>query len=151
MCSEMCIRDRRYAAALIMSGSAIRPKNIAQGLDTVAEHSGPLPTILKRITRLQQEDFVKGTENDVNAIAVEKARSGQPLSQFFITCGGDDFALEGTKYGSDYLKELGYSVYFEEIPGYVHEWDFWDLALRKALKEWLPLRRSILYPGRESV
>ena len=44
----------RYAAALIMSGSAIRPKNIAQGLDTVAEHSGPLPTILKRITRLQQ-------------------------------------------------------------------------------------------------
>ena len=141
----------RYAAALIMSGSAIRPKNIAQGLDTVAEHSGPLPTILKRITRLQQEDFVKGTENDVNAIAVEKARSGQPLSQFFITCGGDDFALEGTKYGSDYLKELGYNVYFEEIPGYVHEWDFWDLALRKALKEWLPLRRSILYPGRESV
>ena len=97
MCSEMCIRDRRYAAALIMSGSAIRPKNIAQGLDTVAEHSGPLPTILKRVTRLQQEDFVKGTENDVNAIAVEKARSGQPLSQFFITCGGDDFALEGTK------------------------------------------------------
>ena len=59
--------------------------------------------------------------------------------------------MEGTKYGSDYLKELGYSVYFEEIPGYVHEWDFWDLALRKALKEWLPLRRSILYPGRESV
>ena len=139
----------RYAAALIMSGSAIRPEQVEQGLSAVAQHSGPLPTILKRITKLQQEDFVRGTENDVNAVAAEKAKSGQPLTRFFITCGGDDFALEGTKYGSDYLKGLGYDVYFEEIPGYEHEWDFWDLALRRALKEWLPLRRSILYPDNQ--
>lgn len=141
----------RYAAALIMSGTAIRPEVAAQeGLGAVAEHSGQVPTILKRISRLQQEDFVKGTENDVNAVAVEKAHSGQPLSRFFITCGGADFALEGTKYGCKYLKDLGYDVFFEEIPGYDHEWDFWDLALRRALNEWLPLRRSILYPGTES-
>ena len=102
---------------------------------------------MKRISRLQDEAFVKGTENDVNAIAAEKAQSGQPLSQFFITCGGDDFALTGTKYGYEYLKKLGYDVFFEEVPGYVHEWDFWDLSLRKALKEWLPLKHSILYPN----
>lgn len=138
----------RYAAALVMSGSAIRPKAAAreEGLEAVAEQAGKLTTIMKRIGHLQQPEFVMGTENDVNAIAVQKAKSGQPLSRFFITCGGDDFALEGTKYGCQYLKELGYDVFFEEIPGYVHEWDFWDLALRKALKEWLPLRRSILYP-----
>ncbi|MFQ7726927.1 MAG: hypothetical protein ACLRI7_11225 [Ruthenibacterium lactatiformans] len=70
----------RYVAALIMS-EALSARKISRRIDTVAEHSGPLPTILKRITRLQQEDFVKGTENDVNAIAVEKAR-GQPLSHF---------------------------------------------------------------------
>ena len=34
----------------------------------------------------------------------------------------------------------------EEVPGYKHEWDFWDLALRKALKEWLPIRHSAIYP-----
>ena len=78
----------RYAAALIMSGSAIRPEQVEQGLSAVAQHSGPLPTILKRITKLQQEDFVRGTENDVNAVAAEKAKSGQPLTRFFITCGG---------------------------------------------------------------
>lgn len=138
----------RYAAALIMSGSAIRPENVEAGLNVVAEQSGPLPTILKRISFLNQEDFVKGTENDVNAIAAQKAQSGEPLSRFFITCGGDDFALGGTKYGCEFLKNLGYDVFFEEIPGYVHEWDFWDLALRKALKEWLPLRRQIIYPDK---
>jgi len=34
----------------------------------------------------------------------------------------------------------------ELVPGYGHEWDFWDLTLRKALREWLPLRRSVIYP-----
>ncbi len=136
----------RYAAALIMSGSAIRPDNVERGLDTVAKQSGPLPTIMKRIGLLQQEAFVRGTVNDVNAVAAEKAKAGGPLSKFYITCGGDDFAREGTLFGRDYLKKLGYEVFYEEIPGYTHEWDFWDLALRRALSEWLPLRRSILYP-----
>lgn len=46
----------------------------------------------------------------------------------------------------DILKGYGYDVFYEEIPGYAHEWDFWDLALRKALDEWLPIRHDVLLP-----
>ena len=46
----------------------------------------------------------------------------------------------------DYLQELGYDVFYEGVPGLAHEWDFWDQCLRKALYEWLPLRREPILP-----
>ena len=45
-----------------------------------------------------------------------------------------------------YLKSLGYDTLYEEVPGYGHEWDFWDLTLRKAIKEWLPIKHEAIYP-----
>ena len=90
----------------------------------------------------------KGPENLRN-LAIENIKSGKKVPKYFVTCGGDDFALEGAKFARDFLTEQGYDVYFEEIPGYGHEWDFWDLTLRKAIKEWFPIRHSVIYPGEE--
>ena len=44
---------------------------------------------------------------------------------------------------------MGLDYFYEEVPGYKHEWDFWDMQLRKALKEWLPLRHAPIYEGEE--
>ncbi len=37
------------------------------------------------------------------------------------------------------LTELGYDVIGFTLPGYKHEWDFWEICLRKAFSEWLGL------------
>ena len=50
----------------------------------------------------------------------------------------------------DFYEFMGLPLYYEEVPGYKHEWDFWDLTLKKALKEWLPLRHSAIYPEEEA-
>ena len=42
----------------------------------------------------------------------------------------------------DALQALGYPLHYEEAPGLAHEWDFWDRYVRKALYEWLPLKRA---------
>ena len=60
--------------------------------------------------------------------------------------GKESFTLEGMRTCRDYLTELGYDVFYEEVEGYGHEWDFWDLTLRKAIKDWLPIRHSAIYP-----
>lgn len=47
---------------------------------------------------------------------------------------------------ADLLSEYGYDVAYEEIPGYAHEWAFWDLALKKALDEKLPIKNDVILP-----
>ena len=79
-------------------------------------------------------------------IVKKNVEEGKPLPKFFMTWGDQDFTRVGHKASCDYLRGLGYDVYEEEVPGYGHEWDFWDLTLRKAIKEWLPIRHSVIYP-----
>lgn len=58
----------------------------------------------------------------------------------FLTCGSDDtLAYLDYTTSVDRLKTLGLDVFYEEVPGYQHEWDFWDLSLQKAICSWLPI------------
>ena len=83
---------------------------------------------------------------ELRAKAKENIAQGKQVPKYFVTCGMKDGALAGAQYARDFLTEAGYDVFYEEVPGYAHEWDFWDLTLRKALNEWLPLRHSAIYP-----
>lgn len=67
------------------------------------------------------------------------------LPRFLISVGDKDFALENCREARDYLKELAYDVTYEEVPGYGHEWDFWDLTVKKVINEWLPLKNKPIY------
>lgn len=118
-----------YAGALIMSaGGSLNPFKPREGMPA-PKYDGPAPHEI-----LQQT-------------AKDNVAQGKKLPKFYITCGDKDFALEGAQFARDFLKETGYDVFYEEVPGYGHEWDFWDLTLRKALKEWFPIRHAVIYPG----
>jgi S-formylglutathione hydrolase FrmB len=91
----------------------------------------------------------EGVTERTRELAEKNIKEGKLLPKFFMTWGDKDFVREGHTESTNYLKELGYDVYSEEVPGYGHEWDFWDLTLRKALNEWLPIRHSVIYPGEE--
>ena len=81
------------------------------------------------------EILKKGTEN---------------LPKMFFTCGDkDEWVLPDVRLALEYYKFMGLDYFYEEVPGYKHEWDFWDMQLRKALKEWLPLRHAPIYEGEE--
>ena len=133
------MRPEQYAAALIMSGAARNPDQPMKPLFSGKRDNGlamPKP----------QGAEIKGTENDAYFHAVKNVEEGRSLPEFFITCGDKDFALERSRYAAEFLQEQGYPVHTEWVPGYGHEWDFWDLTLRKAIKEWLPIRHQIIYP-----
>jgi len=121
------LNPEKYAAALCMSGAGSDPSEGGPNLF----HVEP------------------GTPLDAWFMAKKNVEEGKELPKMFLTVGDKDFTLEGMQKTNKYLNELGYDVLYEEVPGYGHEWDFWDLTLRKALKEWLPIRHSVIYPGEE--
>jgi len=43
------------------------------------------------------------------------------------------------------LISSGIPIHYEEVKGYTHDWNFWDPYLKKALSEWLPLKREPIY------
>lgn len=71
------------------------------------------------------------------------------LPKLFFTCGGDDFLIGNVRPVLKFYEKMGLDFFYEEVPGYNHEWDFWDLSLRKALNEWLPIRHAPIYPEKE--
>lgn len=83
-------------------------------------------------------------DSELFQAAKRNAGEGRPLPKIFMTCGGNDFIRVFAHASRDLLKEYGYDVLYDEVPGYAHEWDFWDLALRKALDEWLPIRHDVI-------
>lgn len=131
------MRPEKFGAALVMSGAARNPDQPMKPL--AAGDSGIAMPSAKDLN-------IKGTENDAYYHAEKNVAEGRPLPEFFITCGDKDFSLERSQYAADFLKKLGYPVHTDWVPGYAHEWDFWDLSLRKAIKEWLPIRHGVIYP-----
>ncbi len=93
-------------------------------------------------------DMRVGGPNDVFHQAEKNVREKKPLPRFFLTCGDQDFMLENMRTARDRLKALGYDVFWEKAPGYGHEWDFWDLTLRKACNGWFDLDKKVIYPNR---
>lgn len=139
----------RFAAVLCMSGSSINP-------DKIKEFPGPRarfvlkdPDVLPRIplkTIFGDLDKYKGSLHDMWLRARLNVEEGKRLPKFYLTVGDQDFAREHVEDAYQYLTSLGYDTYFELVPGYGHEWTFWDLTLKKALDQWLPIRRDVIYP-----
>ena len=86
------------------------------------------------------------TDNDLYRTARANAESGKDLPKLIMTCGSNDFIRVFAHASRDALIDCGYTVEYIEEPGYTHEWDFWDLSLRKALDEWLPIRHDVILP-----
>lgn len=134
----------RFAAALMMSGAARSADNIKAFAKRRMDSNPALPDISDFYGDLAK---FEGSDFDAYALAKRHVQAGVTLPKVFFTCGGDDtLALQRSKQAADYLKKLGADVFFEEVPGYAHVWDFWDLSLRKAIESWLPIRHSTIDP-----
>ncbi|MDD3192862.1 MAG: alpha/beta hydrolase family protein [Oscillospiraceae bacterium] len=130
----------RFAAALMMSGAARLGEELPAFAKSRREESMALPDLADFYGDLA---YFSGSRFDAYAQAEQHASSGISLPRMFFTCGTEDIrALPRCRKAADFLTGLGCDVFYEEVPGYQHEWDFWDLSLRKAIGGWLPLRHG---------
>ena len=130
----------QYSQALIMSGG-IGPKNRLGGghsafREKVIAAGWPMPK--------QPSDVVRA---DVESMLRDDVAKGRPVPKFIMACGeADNIAWEAHENGVKIMEELGVEYIDFHLPGYRHEWDFWEICMRKAFSEWLPLKKKPLSP-----
>ncbi len=142
------LESEQFAAVLCMSGASFNPDHFPTLVRPTS--SRPVdPDIMPMISL----DAIygglktfKGGPNDIWHAARLNVEQGKKLPKFFFSVGDKDFAREHVEEANQYLTSLGYETFFELVPGYGHEWDFWDLTLKKALESWMPIRHEVIYP-----
>lgn len=70
--------------------------------------------------------------------------AGKKLPTLFLCCGQNDFLYQSVVAYHQHLESRSVPHVWDSLPGYEHEWAFWDLELPKFL-DWLP--RTDAYAG----
>lgn len=86
-------------------------------------------------------DKVKGSDNDLFALATKLKESGKPLPKLYMWCGTEDFLYNGNRAMKEHLEKLGFDLTYEESAG-DHQWKYWDEKIQDVLK-WLPLKNKV--------
>lgn len=96
---------------------------------------------------IERRDYAEAVFGDLDTVhdcdkdplwnAKKLAASGKELPELYLACGTKDSLYAPNIHLRDALVDLGYDVTWDEAP-YGHEWDFWDLEVKKAI-DWLPL------------
>ncbi len=142
------LQGEQFAAVLCMSGSSLQPdraKDFGKGM----RRSGKDPDIMPMAhleSLFGDMNQFKGSIHDMYHYAALNVQQKKQLPKFFFTVGDQDFARQDVEDAHQHLTSLGYETFFELVPGYGHEWDFWDLTLKKAIADWLPIRHAVIYP-----
>jgi len=141
------LHPEMYRAALMMSGAGMRMHRAEDAWVTDFCHDVVDGNDLSKYGTV--DDPKSNVQMAIPIYNILKEGKTE-LPEMFFTCGGADGLVRDIYTAFPFYRKMGLRFFYEEVPGYKHEWDFWDLSLRKALKEWLPLRHALI-PVEEEV
>lgn len=87
---------------------------------------------------------------DVKRLAKAAFKAGGTLPPLYLACGEDDFLYALNVEYKDMLLQGGAKVTWVSVPGYGHEWRFWDKQVEQFLK-WLPRTDGYVAQGAQKV
>ena len=87
-------------------------------------------------------DQLKGSENDLLALAEKLAAEKKELPRLYAWCGTEDFLYQDNIKAWEYVKKLGYDLTCEESAG-DHQWKYWDRKIQDVLCWWLGIRKDL--------
>lgn len=88
-------------------------------------------------------------EQDLHVLAKRIADADTSFPRIYTACGMDDFLFEANKSFAAELESLGADVTWKEVPGFGHEWRFWDQQVEQFL-DWLPREDAYAKMGKRS-
>lgn len=147
--------ENKYIAGLSMGGygALLHGLSNSQNYAAIGAFSAavaPLNTGRKDDPMAAATDVVEGfepaTQNvmsdeeyaklDLRLLA-EKAVEEDRKIPVYMAVGDQDFLLGADTEFKDFLVEKGFDVTWDVIPGYGHEWRFWNIQIEKFL-DWIP-------------
>ena len=79
-----------------------------------------------------EEDFLNSYQNTFQVLE-EAIKNKKDLPRFLFGCGEDDFLYKNFLEFKQKAEALKMDAEFFSLPGYQHEWRFWDAGIQKAL------------------
>ena len=131
----------RYRAVVDLSGGI----GCSVDSDYFGQELRDLVFIRRLVSAFGDPTEAVGGEWDTGRFARENIKRGAKCPDLFLAVGEEDFIRDIVRRDRDALQALGYHLHYEEAPGVGHDWNFWDAYIKKALYEWLPLRRAGIY------
>lgn len=123
----------RFAAAAVLSAAPVDLSRMRQGDPNILLDLDNPRTLTTLRNAGGFDAFVHSNEN-VWAILDEKAGTGE-LPRLMFACGEDDAVLYGLfRDFQEHAQEIGLDAHWYSLPGYRHEWRFWDLGIQEALR-----------------
>ena len=116
----------RYAAMALISGYL--------DLKTVYETNSVLPHLFTATGGNYEEVLSK--DNDIFELLKKRKKEGAFIPELYACCGTEDFLCEHNQNFKNLCENLNIPLHYEEWAG-VHDWVFWDAAIKKILA-WLP-------------
>ena len=90
-------------------------------------------------------DDIRDGEYDLGGYIRRYLAKGITIPKLFIAVGENDFIRDTVRRDRDALRGYGIDFYYEEAEKHAHDWNFWDIYIKKALDEWLPLKKKPIY------
>lgn len=88
---------------------------------------------------------LEGSRHDLYKIATQNLKEKKELPNYYFIYGSEEgFIGDRVKADADTLREIGYDVSEMCVEGYRHDFDLWDMSIKLALDELLPLNRDPL-------
>lgn len=123
----------RFAAAAVLSAAPVELSRMRRGDPNILLDLDNPRTLATLKNAGGFDAFVHSSEN-VWAILDEKARTGE-LPRLMFACGEEDEVLYGLfRDFQEHAREIGLDAHWYSLPGYRHEWRFWDLGIQEALR-----------------
>ncbi len=80
-------------------------------------------------------EHLEGSDKDLFALLARDQKNGC-LPELYQSCGDQDFLYELNQNVHKRVEEMGISTLYYEVPGHMHNWDFWDQDIRRIL-DWM--------------
>lgn len=127
----------RFCQAVCFSGGSLTVEDLTNIFFTP---NGPIPELEPALGSVER---IRGTSDDVYAMAQKKLQENIPLPTIHFWAGTEDSVLWSVKKAQKTLDEIGWPTSYKETPGYQHEWAFWDMAVRETIETLLPLKKTL--------
>lgn len=122
----------RFAAAAALSAS---PRDFATLTpEYLAENDPVAARFARAIANAGGLQAFLDSEENVWRIIDERVASGELPRLLFASGADDDYVMSDLRPFQQHAAEIGLDAEFLITPGYTHEWDFWDLAIRQAFE-----------------
>lgn len=123
----------KFAAAAVLSAVPVDFARMRHGDPNIMLDLDNPRTVISLQNAGGFEAFANSEEN-VWAILDQKAATGE-LPRLMFACGEQDPVLHDLFHDfRKHAEEIGLEAHWYELPGYKHEWRFWDLGIQEALR-----------------